>query len=393
MNKQDTHLYVAYGSNINVEQMQRRCPNSEPFDVGMIQGYSLEFNKVATLCKDKDSEAPCVLWNITDEHEKALDRFEGYPYKYIKVNVPVIVNGEEIKAMAYVMRDSSQLQPPTEGYFQRIYDGYTEFGLDESVLYEAVDRAEQAQAERIEREYSSYSPTPSRIFFSSDELNQARIEGFRAAAKYAEYTGMIDRGTEQKLADKDILSLIDFFEPRTNAHTTLTNREADYKYYVAYGSNINLEEMARRCPNSKRVGVKMLRGYELVFDSCATVERNNEAVTPVLLWKIHKDDWRALDRYEGYPSYYRKENVNFRTKSEGAIEAAIYIMNRNPNKKYAPPPNSYVQRIVEGYKANGIDLRYLNDALTKNLELNGLIPKDNKINNKVQQEETGRKRK
>lgn len=37
------------------------------------------------------------------------------------------------------------------------------------------------------------------------------------------------------------------------------------KLYAAYGSNINLEQMAYRCPHSTVAGTAMLKGYELQF--------------------------------------------------------------------------------------------------------------------------------
>ena len=40
------------------------------------------------------------------------------------------------------------------------------------------------------------------------------------------------------------------------------------RLYIAYGSNINLEQMANRCPNSKVIGKEMLKGYELVQRRC-----------------------------------------------------------------------------------------------------------------------------
>ena len=40
------------------------------------------------------------------------------------------------------------------------------------------------------------------------------------------------------------------------------------RLYIAYGSNINLEQMAYRCPNSKVVGKEMLKGYELLLLLC-----------------------------------------------------------------------------------------------------------------------------
>ena len=79
--------------------------------------------------------------------------------------------------------------------------------------------------------------------------------------------------------------------------------------YAAYGSNINLEQMAYRCPNSTVAGTAMLKGYELQFRYHATIEPNADAEVPILLWKLEAQDERFLDRYEGFPKYYRKEGI------------------------------------------------------------------------------------
>ena len=39
------------------------------------------------------------------------------------------------------------------------------------------------------------------------------------------------------------------------------------KYYIAYGSNLNLEQMKMRCPDSKLIGTGMLNNYQLLFRS------------------------------------------------------------------------------------------------------------------------------
>ena len=44
------------------------------------------------------------------------------------------------------------------------------------------------------------------------------------------------------------------------------------KLYVAYGSNLNLEQMARRCPKAKVVGIGNLKDYQLTFRRVATIE-------------------------------------------------------------------------------------------------------------------------
>ena len=37
------------------------------------------------------------------------------------------------------------------------------------------------------------------------------------------------------------------------------------KYYLAYGSNLNLEQMSRRCPTARVVGKAQLENYRLAF--------------------------------------------------------------------------------------------------------------------------------
>ena len=37
------------------------------------------------------------------------------------------------------------------------------------------------------------------------------------------------------------------------------------KYYLAYGSNLNLEQMKKRCPSFKVIDTIDLQGYRLVY--------------------------------------------------------------------------------------------------------------------------------
>lgn len=74
--------------------------------------------------------------------------------------------------------------------------------------------------------------------------------------------------------------------------------------YLAYGSNLHLLQMARRCPTAKVFGTALLNGYRMLFrgngwGGVATVERDAESSVPVLLWEIQPADEAALDRYEG----------------------------------------------------------------------------------------------
>lgn len=59
-------------------------------------------------------------------------------------------------------------------------------------------------------------------------------------------------------------------------------------YYLAYGSNLNKNQMAYRCPNAKTIGSMMLKGYELVFKSCLTIEPNKDGEVPLGIWHKQK---------------------------------------------------------------------------------------------------------
>ena len=37
------------------------------------------------------------------------------------------------------------------------------------------------------------------------------------------------------------------------------------KYYIAYGSNLNVRQMKFRCPTAKVVGTSVIKGYELLY--------------------------------------------------------------------------------------------------------------------------------
>ena len=86
------------------------------------------------------------------------------------------------------------------------------------------------------------------------------------------------------------------------------------RLYIAYGSNLNLAQMKRRCPTAKAVGITELRNWRLWFrgqnrNAVATIERERGFKVPVLVWWLQPDDEATLDHYEGFPFLYRKETL------------------------------------------------------------------------------------
>ena len=149
-----------------------------------------------------------------------------------------------------------------------------------------------------------------------------------------------------------------------------------YKLYIAYGSNLNLAQMATRCPTARVAGASEMKGYRLLFrgahaGAVATVEPCVGESVPVLAWWITPADELALDRYEGFPFLYRKENVKIKLDGK-TVTAMVYIMNEEmPAGCYRPlgqPSAYYYTIILEGYKDAGFDIDILRKATTDSVE-------------------------
>ena len=132
------------------------------------------------------------------------------------------------------------------------------------------------------------------------------------------------------------------------------------RLYIAYGSNLNIEQMAQRCPTAKLIGTSEIKDYELVFKGVATIEKKKGSIVPVCVWDLKKEDEEALDVYEGYPRLYIKENL--RIKLNGKTEnAMVYIM--TPNHRLGMPSDHYLNIIAKGYEDNGLDVNVLDEAV------------------------------
>ena len=139
------------------------------------------------------------------------------------------------------------------------------------------------------------------------------------------------------------------------------------KFYIAYGSNLNLEQMAHRCPTAEVVGAATLRGWRLWFrggngGAVATVERERGCEVPVLVWRLQPNDEHNLDLYEGYPSFYRKETLRISVSGK-RMSAMVYIMNAPYREHLASPSRLYLEGILEGCRDNGIPEKPVRDAV------------------------------
>ena len=127
------------------------------------------------------------------------------------------------------------------------------------------------------------------------------------------------------------------------------------KYYLAYGSNLNKEQMKHRCPDAEAVGHSVIEGYRLVFRrGYLTVEEAEGQHVPVGIWRITAADEKALDRYEGYPKFYRKETFPMRFEGSFRVDVPCLIYIMQDGYPIQQPSDSYFYTVYTGYKHFGI---------------------------------------
>ena len=144
----------------------------------------------------------------------------------------------------------------------------------------------------------------------------------------------------------------------------------DKRYYIAYGSNLNVYQMRYRCPNARIIGTAVMPNYELLFKgsktgSYLTIEPKEGSIVPVAVWETTAEDEFALDRYEGYPTfYYKKELVlpikGIKTGKVRNRKVYVYIMHEE--RPIGIPSKSYVRTCIEGYHNFGFDIDVLKKA-------------------------------
>ena len=95
--------------------------------------------------------------------------------------------------------------------------------------------------------------------------------------------------------------------------------------YFAYGSNMNPARMAKRCPGAIDLGGAVLRNHRVVERLYADIDFAEGAEMQGALYVITEEHLRRLDRFEGYPSVYRRIWVDVEFE-DSVYQAVTYEM-------------------------------------------------------------------
>ncbi len=130
--------YFAYGSNLNKKQMLEHCPDSKPKFIATLHNYKLIFagwsrkwrGGVASIKSFRGERVPGAIYEISDACLRRLDKYEGYPNDYNRLNVTVInEDGDAVEALTYIKLRQSEEMPPSEEYLAVLRQGYQDWGI------------------------------------------------------------------------------------------------------------------------------------------------------------------------------------------------------------------------------------------------------------------------
>ncbi len=136
--------------------------------------------------------------------------------------------------------------------------------------------------------------------------------------------------------------------------------------YFAYGSNLSLDQMKKRCPGHKLIGRARLAGYRIGFTfyspgwNCGTADiiKDESAEVWGLLYTITVKDLKSLDDYEGVPTAYRRLRVTVEAESGPVEDVVTYEV--VTKQDFVRPSFEYMSIILSAARAYGFPDSYLN---------------------------------
>ena len=117
--------YFAYGSNLWLDQMQSRCPDSHVIEQAKLAGYRwiITDRGYASILQSPLDHVLGTIFNISEKDELNLDRFESVAAgHYGKFYLDIEVKNQPHSCLVYIDRSKIKGQPKTE-YITRINNG------------------------------------------------------------------------------------------------------------------------------------------------------------------------------------------------------------------------------------------------------------------------------
>ena len=151
--------YFAYGMNTNLDEMASRCPGAVSLGPAWIDNYEFVFRTHADIAETPGGICYGVLWDISKQDLKALDRLEGFPYYYTRFRVRVNLGDHFVYALTYQMNDQTYIQEPGRGYLEMVREGYRQNAVPCDQIDRAINMVCSSLTATNTEWYNTWSPT------------------------------------------------------------------------------------------------------------------------------------------------------------------------------------------------------------------------------------------
>lgn len=143
LEEQNSHLYFAYGSNMDTNQMKQRCPSAKKVGIGRLEDFDIVFNRkgsyrpggVASVESANGREVYGIIWQIDSNDLSKLDEIEdpvAYDRKVFKIED---INDSEKKyeCYVYIAKPEGEFEPDKD-YFKLLSKAAKTANLPEEYL-------------------------------------------------------------------------------------------------------------------------------------------------------------------------------------------------------------------------------------------------------------------
>lgn len=122
--------------------------------------------------------------------------------------------------------------------------------------------------------------------------------------------------------------------------------------YFAYGSNMDFRQLTGRGVSFELIGLGILEDYELKFNKIASkrsgagyanIVKQKGCRVEGLLFLIANIE--QLDRFEGYPTHYKKEILKIQ-HSNNVVDATVYVATTDWVSDNLKPERVYLNRLL-----------------------------------------------
>ena len=140
---QKRSVYFGYGSNMWLDQMDRRCPENKYLGIGFIQDWYVVQSVIllrdekfvyrkwficergfANIRRSPGDQVYGLAYELSESDERILDGYEGVPHHYVKeyhtINFLDSAGKSEIKALIYINEELLEEGTPKAEYVYRM---------------------------------------------------------------------------------------------------------------------------------------------------------------------------------------------------------------------------------------------------------------------------------